>query len=115
MRSSTTRTWASCIATIARSPSFARPSPEVDVDRRAVVRLSFVSICLAFAEAVLAIPTGLAAGSVALLGFGLDSLIEAGSAATVWWGVSGAGHEGEGRESLSLRVVGALLLVLAAY
>lgn len=80
-----------------------------------VVRLSFLSIFLAFAEAALAIPTGLAVGSVALLGFGLDSLIEAGSAAIVWWGVSGAGGDREGRESLSLRVVGALLLVLAAY
>jgi divalent metal cation (Fe/Co/Zn/Cd) transporter len=87
----------------------------VDAARRAAQRLSFVSIGLALLEAALAIPAGIAAGSIALLGFGLDSLIEVGSAATVLWGMSGAERDLERREIASLRIVGALLLALAAY
>ena len=61
-------------------------------------------------------PAGLAAGSIALLGFGLDSLIEVGSSSAVLWGMAGAHDERrEQRERLSLKVVGALLLALAAY
>jgi len=82
----------------------------------AAKRLSVLSIVIATLEAALAIPAGLVAGSIALFGFGLDSLIEVGSAAAVLWGFSHAGDERrERRERLSLRVVGALLLALAAY
>lgn len=67
-------------------------------------------------EALLTIPAGVSAGSIALLGFGLDSLIEAGSAAAVLWGMSGVADERqERRERASLQIVGVLLLALAAY
>jgi divalent metal cation (Fe/Co/Zn/Cd) transporter len=67
-------------------------------------------------EAVLTIPAGLAVGSIALLGFGLDSLIEVGSSSAVLWGMTGANDERrEQRERTSLIIVGALLLALAAY
>jgi divalent metal cation (Fe/Co/Zn/Cd) transporter len=82
---------------------------------RAGKRLSLFSIVFALLEAALAIPAGLAANSVALLGFGLDSLIEAGSAGAVLWGMSGASQKVIDRERISLQVVGALLLALAAY
>ncbi|MDQ6766916.1 MAG: cation transporter [Candidatus Eremiobacteraeota bacterium] len=79
-------------------------------------RLGYVSIVIALVEAALAVPTGIAAGSIALLGFGLDSLIEVGSAAAVLWGLAGHDDEQrERREKTSLQVVGALLLALAAY
>ncbi len=89
-------------------------------ERNAVLRvgrrLSVLSIILALLEAILAIPAGVAAGSIALLGFGLDSLIEAGSAGAVLWGISGVADERQQRrERLSLQIVGALLLALAAY
>jgi divalent metal cation (Fe/Co/Zn/Cd) transporter len=86
-----------------------------EVAFQAAKKLSVISIAIALVEAGLAIPAGLAAGSIALLGFGLDSLIEVGSAAAVLWGVSGSGADREQRELASLRVVGALLLALAAY
>ena len=71
---------------------------------------------IALLEAALTIPAGAVAGSIALLGFGLDSLIEIGSSAAVVWGLQGADNERrEHREKLSLQVVGALLLALAAY
>jgi divalent metal cation (Fe/Co/Zn/Cd) transporter len=87
----------------------------LDAARRTAQRLSVTSIVFALIEAALAIPAGLAAGSIALFGFGLDSLIEVGSAATVLWGMSARAHDIVRRETASLRIVGALLLALAAY
>jgi divalent metal cation (Fe/Co/Zn/Cd) transporter len=78
--------------------------------------LSYISIAIALLEAGLTVPAGLAAGSIALLGFGLDSLIEVGSSSAVLWGMAGRSDEGRiQREKTSLKVVGALLLALAAY
>jgi len=89
-------------------------------ERNAVLRvgrrLSVLSIILALLEAILAIPAGVAAGSIALLGFGLDSFIEAGSAGAMLWGLFGvADEQQERREQVSLKIVGALLLALAAF
>jgi divalent metal cation (Fe/Co/Zn/Cd) transporter len=78
--------------------------------------LSYLSIAIALLEAGLTIPVGLAAGSIALLGFGLDSFIEVGSSSAVLWGMAGRHDERRvHREQTSLKVVGALLLALAAY
>jgi divalent metal cation (Fe/Co/Zn/Cd) transporter len=94
------------------SPEHAGP----DRLREAGRRLGYVSIGLALLESVLAIPSGIVANSIALLGFGLDSLIEIGSSGTVLWQIAGASEEHrERRERISLRVVGGLLLALAAF
>lgn len=50
--------------------------------------------------------------SVALLGFGLDSLIEIFASVVVIWELTGAG---ERRQRLALRLIGVAFLVLAAY
>ena len=52
------------------------------------------------------------ARSVALAGFGLDSLIEIGASTVVVWELSGSGAE---RERRALRLIGIAFLVLAAY
>ncbi len=62
-------------------------------------------------EAVIAITFGILAGSVALIGFGVDSVIESSSGAILLWRLLA----GEEREWLALRLVGISLLVLAAY
>lgn len=49
-------------------------------------------------EASVAIVSALIAGSVALLGFGLDSLIELGSAGIVIWRFTGARDHSEAAE-----------------
>src|SRR5882672_5382491 len=54
----------------------------------------------------------IAARSVALAGFGLDSLIEIGASTIVVWELSGANAE---RERRALRMVGIAFLALAAY
>jgi divalent metal cation (Fe/Co/Zn/Cd) transporter len=52
------------------------------------------------------------ASSVALLGFGLDSLIEIGASAVVLWELSGFGDE---RRAHALRLIGYAFVALAAY
>src|SRR5277367_4596451 len=52
------------------------------------------------------------ARSVALAGFGLDSLIEIGASTVVLWELSGAGKD---RQRRALRLIGVAFLVLASY
>jgi len=54
----------------------------------------------------------LRAHSVALAGFGLDSLIEIGASAVVLWELSGAG---EARQRRALRLIGVAFVALGAY
>ena len=61
--------------------------------------------------AVLALAS-IAAGSVALAGFGLDSLIEIGASTVVIWELSGAG---ERRQRVALSLIAAAFLALAVY
>ena len=65
-------------------------------------------------EAVVAIGSGLFAGSTALVGFGIDSLIESGSGAALLWRLQADG-EGDGREKVALKLVGYSFLLLAAW
>ncbi len=60
---------------------------------------------------VLAIAS-IAARSVALAGFGLDSLIEIGASTVVIWELSGTGEQ---RQQRGLRLIGAAFAALAAY
>jgi divalent metal cation (Fe/Co/Zn/Cd) transporter len=53
-----------------------------------------------------------AARSVALAGFGLDSLIEIGASTVVLWELSGTGED---RQRQALRLIGAAFAVLACY
>jgi divalent metal cation (Fe/Co/Zn/Cd) transporter len=52
------------------------------------------------------------ARSVALAGFGLDSLVEIGASTVVIWELSGTG---EGRQRRALRLIGAAFVLLAIY
>jgi divalent metal cation (Fe/Co/Zn/Cd) transporter len=60
---------------------------------------------------VLAI-AAISARSVALVGFGLDSLIEIGASAVVIWELSGTGHQ---RQRRALRLIGYAFAALAIY
>jgi len=63
-------------------------------------------------EATVAIASGITASSIALIGFGLDSVIEFFAAAIVVWQLRGGGEE---RESRTVRLIGVTFFVLAAY
>ena len=69
-------------------------------------------------EGVVAIAAGLAAGSVALTGFGIDSVIEISSGALLLWRLRaelGSPPVGPAVEVRARRAAGALLLALAVY
>ena len=90
----------------------------VEPQRRAVlsrrVRL-LVSATITYnvLEAVVAISAGAVASSSALIGFGLDSLIEVSSAAAVYWQFSGS--DPEARERATLRIIAVSFFALAGY
>lgn len=64
-------------------------------------------------EAVVAISAGTIASSAALIGFGLDSLIEVASATAVAWQF--AGRDPEERERTALRIIAVSFFALATY
>jgi len=66
-------------------------------------------------EASVAIVSALIAGSVALLGFGLDSLIELGSAGIVIWRFTGARDHSEAAERRAQKLIAGCFAALAAY
>ena len=85
--------------------------------RRGVV-LESLTVGYNTLEGVVAIAAGLAAGSVALTGFGVDSVIEVTSGALLWWRLRaelGSGRLGPEVERRAARGAGGLLLALAVY
>ncbi|KOG37279.1 cation transporter [Streptomyces resistomycificus] len=67
-------------------------------------------------EAIVAITAGTLASSTALIGFGLDSVIEVSSAAAVAWQFSAREHAvREAREQTALRIIALSFFALAAY
>ncbi|HEY8802493.1 MAG TPA: cation transporter [Candidatus Dormibacteraeota bacterium] len=87
---------------------------------RAGVRLEVVTVVWMAFEAVLAIGAGIAARSVLLTAFGLDSIIELLSGVTLLWWLSsearGAGTSRvEGMERRAIRISAVLLVLLCAF
>jgi len=77
-------------------------------------RLEYLTIAWNAVEAVVSVAAGMAAGSIALIGFGVDSVIESGSGAVLLWRLQESG-DGAAREAQALRLVGITFLVLAAW
>ncbi len=73
--------------------------------------LEYLTIGWNLIEGVVAVGMGIVAGSVALVGFGVDSFIEVSSGAILLWRL----YAGEKHEMRALRLVGASLLLLGAY
>lgn len=83
------------------------------LERRAR-QLEYGTIAWNVGEAGLTIGLGIAAGSLALIGFGTDSLVEIFASVVVLWHIgSGGVHHHIGREQRALRLVAAAFLVLA--
>lgn len=81
--------------------------------RRRIRLLVAATITYNVVEAVVAVTAGTLASSAALVGFGLDSVVEVASAAAVAWQFSAADHER--RERAALRVIALSFFALAAY
>ncbi|MGH7690209.1 MAG: cation transporter [Gemmatimonadaceae bacterium] len=82
--------------------------------RRARI-LSWLSIGWMTIEAGVAIVAALLAGSVALLGFGFDSLIELVSASVIIWRFTGARGRSDAAERRAQRLIAACFVALALY
>jgi divalent metal cation (Fe/Co/Zn/Cd) transporter len=88
---------------------------ESQTNRRRAVRLEYLTIVWNTAEAVVALLAGTFAGSIALVGFGLDSIIETISGAALLWRLRQQGDFEQVAESRALRIVGLTFFALAAY
>jgi len=87
-----------------------------DVLARRVRLLVAVTITYNLLEAVIALTAGARASSTALVGFGLDSLIEVSSAAAVAWQFSArTAQVRQQREQRALRVIAGSFFALAGY
>ena len=82
-------------------------------------RLEHFTLAWNTLEATVSLIAGLLAGSIALIGFGLDSVIENGSAAALLWRLRNANEttplQRERAERGAMRVIGILFLLLAIY
>ena len=85
--------------------------------RRRGFWLEYASMAWMTAEAAVAVTAGVLASSIALTGFGLDSVIEFFAAAVVVWQLRGAEEqeEGEERETRAVRLIGVTFFALALY
>ena len=94
---------------------------EIALDRQAVARrgkqLEYFTIAWNSLEGLVAVVAGALAGSISLVGFGIDSFIEVTSGSVLLWrmSVDADVRKRERREKLSLRIVGVCFLALAAY
>jgi hypothetical protein len=94
---------------------------EITLDRQAVTRrgkqLEYFTIAWNTLEGLVAVVAGVLAGSISLVGFGIDSFIEVTSGGVLLWrmSVDADVQKRERRDKLSLRIVGVCFLVLAAY
>jgi divalent metal cation (Fe/Co/Zn/Cd) transporter len=81
------------------------------------LRLEYVTLAWNSLEALVAVVAGVLAGSIALMGFGMDSVIECASGAVLVWRLrtDADAHRRERVESVAVRLVGASFLLLASY
>ncbi len=76
--------------------------------------LEYLTIGWNLLEGVVAVGSGLVAGSAALVGFGVDSFIESLSGGALLWRLR-SDEDSERRERIALKLVGVSFLALAAY
>ncbi len=99
-----------------------RPAIELEQNNRGSQvkrgqRLEYFTIIYNSLEGIIAIVAGVVAGSIALVGFGFDSLIEVTSGTALLWRLHSDADEArrERMEAITLRVVGVCFLLLAVY
>ncbi|MER7576202.1 cation transporter [Streptomyces sp. NPDC126514] len=96
--------------------SLGPPAARRDALAQRIRLLVAVTITYNVIEAIVAITAGNIASSAALVGFGLDSVIEVSSAAAVAWQFSARDHVvREAREKTTLRIIAVSFFALAAY
>jgi divalent metal cation (Fe/Co/Zn/Cd) transporter len=101
-------------------PAAARPVAAISAERyrelaRRVRLLSWLSLGAMSVEGIVAIVAGVLAGSIALVGFGLDSAIEGFASVIIIWRFTGSRVLSERAEQRAQKLVAVQFLVLAPY
>jgi divalent metal cation (Fe/Co/Zn/Cd) transporter len=81
------------------------------------LRLNYLTIGYNTLEAIVSLAAGVVAGSIALVGFGVDSVIEVAASVAAQWRLRADLHpvRRERVEHLTLRIIGVTFLALAVY
>lgn len=105
------------LTVLPQRPSAAPPSPSADHLRavRRVKQLSWLSLVWMGAEGTVAIVAGVMAGSIALVGFGIDSAIEGFASAVIVWRFTGSRIHSPAAEQRAQKLVAAQFFLLAPY
>ncbi|GAB2986743.1 cation diffusion facilitator family transporter [Frigoribacterium salinisoli] len=98
--------------TTAALPALLAPARRLLLQRRIRIIVA-ITITYNVIEAIVAIAAGTVASSTALIGFGLDSIVEVLSAAAIAWQFTAP--DPEKRERVALRVIAVSFFGLAAY
>ena len=79
--------------------------------------LEYLTIAWNLLEGIVAVGSGVLAGSIALVGFGVDSFIETSSGTILLWRLRAEhhGHDAEKAERTALKLVGVSFMLLAVY
>ena len=103
-------------------PMVAGPAPRATVSRERYVVLakrvrvlSWLSLGVMSVEGVVAIVAGIMAGSIALIGFGLDSAVEGFASVIIIWRFTGSRMLSEAAEQRAQKLVAVQFFVLAPY
>jgi divalent metal cation (Fe/Co/Zn/Cd) transporter len=100
---------------------YASSMSELTIARQTIAlrgrRLEYFTIGWNSLEGLIAVGAGVVAGSISLVGFGVDSFIEVTSGVTLLWrmSVDGDVESRERNEKLSLSIVGICFIALALY
>ena len=93
------------------------PAHRAEVIKKAL-GLEYFSLAWNVLETVVGFVAGLASGSIALIGFALDSVVESSSAAALVWRLRGEGRRGMDPDEIerrAVRIVGWAFVALAVY
>src|SRR3954452_18368849 len=106
-------TASACCSDGCSCPSPSLSTVEVPRLRRWAWALTLLTIGWNSIEAIVAIGSGLLAGSIALVGFGLDSVVEVSSALVIAWRLTRGASETA--ERLAVRLIALTFFAIAAY
>jgi divalent metal cation (Fe/Co/Zn/Cd) transporter len=99
--------------------SITPPAHAVDLDRQRLVRrarrLAWLGLGWHGIEAAIALAAGISASSIALIGFGADSLVESLAGVVVLWRFAAARSGSENAERRAQQLIAITFYVLAAY
>jgi divalent metal cation (Fe/Co/Zn/Cd) transporter len=103
------------LQTIPVSGGQARPSPQWMAAAKRARLLSWVSLVWMSLEGAVAITAGILAGSVALIGFGIDSAIEGFASVVIIWRFTGSRLHSHAAEGRAQKLVAVQFFILAPY